>query len=93
MIVVPVLYKCLCFSFSFLQDVISEALHSYSTSLLPHQTAQITFAFCALLKKQTAAFTSFYCTCIHHQTLVYNRVQLPLAVCRMLRHRDVHSTL
>lgn len=47
MIVVPVLYKCLCFSFS--QDVISEALHSYSTSLLPHQTAQITFAFCALL--------------------------------------------
>lgn len=63
-----------------LQDDISEALHSYSTSLPPRQTAQITFAFCALLKKKkkkTAAFTSFYCTCIHHQILVCNCVQLP----------------
>lgn len=57
-VLVPMLYKrrrftFLCFS---LQDGISEALHSYSSSLLPHQITQNTFAFCALLKKNCCIY-------------------------------------
>lgn len=91
--IIVALMLCKCRRFLFLCKMISlEALHSHSTSLPTHQTAQITFAFCALLKKKLLHLLHFIALAFTTKYF-YNHVQLPCAVCSMLMHQDVRSTL